>query len=144
MIGYVTLGTNDFERARAFYDALLEQVGAKRLASSDSFAYWGKRRVGMLALTRPYDRQPATAGNGTMVAIGVRDRGTVERAHARGLELGGRDEGRRGLAERDFSARICGTSMGTSCAFSRTRTTGRRLRRRRHRPRPPLLAWRPS
>ena len=93
MIGYVTLGTNDFERARTFYDALLEQVGAKRLASSDSFAYWGKRRVGMLALTRPYDRQSATAGNGTMVAIGVRDRGTVERAYARGLELGGRDEG---------------------------------------------------
>lgn len=119
MIGYVTLGTNDFELARAFYDALLEQVGAKRLASSDSFAYWGKRRVGMLAITRPYDRQPATVGNGTMVAIGVRDRGTVERAHARGLELGGRDEGAPGpRGEGFFGAYLRDLDGNKLCFFT--------------------------
>jgi catechol 2,3-dioxygenase-like lactoylglutathione lyase family enzyme len=94
MIGYVTLGTNDFARAQAFYDALLEQLGAKRFAGSDTFAYWGKKRgLGMIALCRPYDGQPATAGNGTMVAVGVRDRATVDRVHARGLALGAADEG---------------------------------------------------
>ena len=31
MIGYVTLGTNDLPRAAAFYDALLSEIGAKRL-----------------------------------------------------------------------------------------------------------------
>lgn len=119
MIGYVTLGTNDFERARAFYDALLEQVGAKRLSSSDSFAYWGKRRVGMLALTRPYDRQPATAGNGMMVAIGVRDRATVARAHARGLELGGRDEGAPGpRGEGFFGAYLRDLDGNKLCFFT--------------------------
>ena len=31
MIGYVTLGTNDLDKARAYYDALLGELGAKRL-----------------------------------------------------------------------------------------------------------------
>ena len=31
MIGYVTLGTNDLPRATAFYDALLAEIGVKRL-----------------------------------------------------------------------------------------------------------------
>lgn len=31
MIGYVTLGTDDLDRARTFYDALLGTIGAKRL-----------------------------------------------------------------------------------------------------------------
>ncbi len=30
MIGYVTLGTNDLERATKFYDELLAEIGAKR------------------------------------------------------------------------------------------------------------------
>jgi catechol 2,3-dioxygenase-like lactoylglutathione lyase family enzyme len=31
MIGYVTIGTNDLQRSAAFYDALLAELGAKRL-----------------------------------------------------------------------------------------------------------------
>ena len=35
MIGYVCLGTNDLPRAAAFYDALLGEIGAKRLWESE-------------------------------------------------------------------------------------------------------------
>ena len=37
MIGYVTLGTNDIERASAFYDELLAEVGAKRILQTETF-----------------------------------------------------------------------------------------------------------
>ena len=40
MIGYVTLGTNDLEKAAAFYDALLGELGAKRMMETDSFIAW--------------------------------------------------------------------------------------------------------
>ena len=40
MIGYVTLGTNDFARAAAFYDALLGELGAKRFMDYDGFIAW--------------------------------------------------------------------------------------------------------
>ena len=41
MIGYVTLGTNDLPRAAAFYDALLAEIGAKRLMDFGRGYAWG-------------------------------------------------------------------------------------------------------
>jgi catechol 2,3-dioxygenase-like lactoylglutathione lyase family enzyme len=99
MIGYVTLGTDDLERSRAFYDALFAELGASRLMELDSgFTLygtgWGKPGV---AVTRPYDGEPARAGNGNMVSLVVDARDKVDRLHSRALELGGRDEGAPGL-----------------------------------------------
>ena len=94
MIGYVTLGTNDMARAVAFYDRFMAEIGAKRFDTSARFAYWGKRRgLGMLAVCTPHDGGSATVGNGVMVALGVRARDQVERAHRLALSLGAQDEG---------------------------------------------------
>lgn len=46
MIGYVTVGTNDFDKAMAFYDELLSTVGAKRAWNSDRMAAWGGVALG--------------------------------------------------------------------------------------------------
>jgi catechol 2,3-dioxygenase-like lactoylglutathione lyase family enzyme len=43
MIGYVTIGTNDLVRAAAFYDALLGELGAKRMMETDQFIAWSVR-----------------------------------------------------------------------------------------------------
>ena len=102
MIGYATLGTNDIVAARAFYDALLGMVGAKRIMEfgddMGGFTMWGSSfdKPG-LALTRPYDRGTASVGNGSMVALTVDSRSMVDRLYARALELGGTDEGAPGL-----------------------------------------------
>src|SRR5687768_11528961 len=94
MIGYVTLGTDDLARAIAFYDVVLAEIGAKRFDTNERSAYWGKRRgMGMLAVSKPYDGRPASVGNGVMVALGVRTREEVERAHRRALALGVANEG---------------------------------------------------
>jgi catechol 2,3-dioxygenase-like lactoylglutathione lyase family enzyme len=99
MIGYVTVGTNDIEKARTYYDALLDSIGAKRLLEfPHGFTLygtgWGKPG---LAVTPPYDKQPATVGNGCMVAMVMDSRDKVDAFHARALELGGSDEGAPGL-----------------------------------------------
>ncbi len=97
MIGYVTLGTNDIERARAFYDALFAEVGARRLLEipdERSYTMYGRSgREPMIAVTRPADGRPASAGNGTMVALPMESRDQVDSFHRRALELGGSDEG---------------------------------------------------
>ncbi len=94
MIGYVTLGTNDFERAVGFYDALLATVGHKRLWTADSMAAWGQSRdMPALCITKPYDGAPATMGNGVMVALKVHTQDQVNALHAKALELGAQDEG---------------------------------------------------
>ena len=100
MLGYATVGTNDIERARAFYDALLAEIGARRVMEfpENGFTMYGTgaRKPG-LAVTRPYTGEPATPGNGAMPAIGVDSREKVDRLHAKALELGGADEGTPGL-----------------------------------------------
>ncbi len=95
MIGYVTLGTNDLERAAKFYDALLEVIGAKRMMEEPpSFIAWGTSPdAPSLAATKPYDEQSAKAGNGTMVALAADSPEQVDRLHAKALELGATDEG---------------------------------------------------
>jgi catechol 2,3-dioxygenase-like lactoylglutathione lyase family enzyme len=99
MIGYVTLGSNDLPRARAFYDALLGEIGAGKLMELETgFTLYGKGpgKPG-IALVQPFDGQEAHPGNGTMVAIPVRERAQVDALHARALELGAADEGKPGL-----------------------------------------------
>jgi catechol 2,3-dioxygenase-like lactoylglutathione lyase family enzyme len=99
VIGYVTLGSDDLDRSRAFYDALFGEIGASRLMEMESgFTLygtgWGQPGV---AVTRPYDGRPAVAGNGNMVSLVVDSREKVDRLYAKALELGGSDEGPPGV-----------------------------------------------
>lgn len=94
MIGYVTIGTNDLARARAFYDAVLSTLGAKLLYATETMAAWGTSMNGpTLMVTLPYDGATATVGNGGMVALSGKDRATVDAIYAKAIELGARDEG---------------------------------------------------
>ncbi|MBN7798103.1 hypothetical protein [Parahaliea mediterranea] len=70
MIGYVTLGTNDMERAKYFYTTLLAPLGASVLMDMGRFAAIGNTPgAPMLSICTPWDGEPSTVGNGTMVAI---------------------------------------------------------------------------
>jgi catechol 2,3-dioxygenase-like lactoylglutathione lyase family enzyme len=94
MIGYVTLGTNDLARAGAFYDALLGELGAKRLMEFPTGIVWGTGTGGAaLSAMTPFDGNPATVGNGVMVGLAVGSPEQVQKLHAKALELGSRDEG---------------------------------------------------
>lgn len=94
MIGYVTLGTNQYDEAAKFYDELFGVLGLGRILESDTFIAWGSdMKSPAVSITRPYDGNPATVGNGVMVALAVGSTDKVDAIHARALELGGKDEG---------------------------------------------------
>jgi catechol 2,3-dioxygenase-like lactoylglutathione lyase family enzyme len=95
MLAYATLGTNDLERAAAFYDAVLAEIGAKRtMEEPNYFIAWGNSKEGAgLGITYPFNKEKATVGNGTMVAIAAANREQVDRLYAKAIELGGADEG---------------------------------------------------
>lgn len=94
MIGYVTLGTNDLARAAAFYDALLAELGAKRLMDFGRGIAWGVSwDKASLGITTPFDGKAATVGNGVMVALACGSKEVVDRVHRKALELGATDEG---------------------------------------------------
>ena len=99
MIGYITVGSNDLEKSRAFYDALMPVIGAGRIMEfGDNFTMYGSGlgKPG-LAVCKPYDGKPATAGNGNMASLVVDSRAKVDALHAKALELGGSCEGPPGV-----------------------------------------------
>lgn len=97
MIGYITLGTNDIQRAGAFYDSLLAELGAARTMDYPTFIAWGTSPEGTaLAVIKPYDGNPATVGNGVMVGLQADSRETVERVYNKAMALGAKDEGSAG------------------------------------------------
>jgi catechol 2,3-dioxygenase-like lactoylglutathione lyase family enzyme len=105
MIGYVTLGTNDLPRAAAFYDALLAEIGIQRIMDFGRGYAWGASMdKPALGIMKPYDGQPATAGNGVMAAIGVDSKDKVDRLYKKAIELGAKDEGANGPRGEGFYA----------------------------------------
>jgi len=94
MIGYVTLGTNDLERAAQFYDLLLKEIGASRFMDTDGFIAWAiSPDKPALSLTKAFDGKPATVGNGVMVALAMRSPDQVDSFYKKAMELGATDEG---------------------------------------------------
>ncbi len=105
MIGYTTLGTNDTESAAAYYDALFATIGVGRLLEGENFVAWGTDMTQPgFSITVPFDGNPATVGNGVMIAIALGTPEQVNAFHAKALELGGADEGAPGQRGDQFYA----------------------------------------
>lgn len=105
MIGYVTVGTNNLEKAVTFYDALLTELGAGRFMQEDSFVAWAiTPDQPAFSVSRPFDGMPATVGNGTMVAFAVDSTEKVDSLYAKAMQLGATDEGKPGPRSEGFYA----------------------------------------
>jgi catechol 2,3-dioxygenase-like lactoylglutathione lyase family enzyme len=107
MFTYICLGTNDIDRAVRFYDAALGALGIQRCITGDpemdrTFAGWGTYENDgateiALWVCSPFNKQAATAGNGTMVALGAKSWSEVENFHSAAIACGGTSEGLPGL-----------------------------------------------
>ena len=91
---YITLGTNDLARARAYYDAVMPHLGGEIEADypGQTFCYLlsGDFRLWVGAT---HDGKPAMAGNGTTIGFAARSESEVNAAHAAALANGGSNEG---------------------------------------------------
>lgn len=103
MIGYVTIGTNKIEESARFYDELLKELGAERVMEADRFVAWsaGENKP-MIAIIKPFDGNPATVGNGMMIALAAGNQEQVDTLHAKALSLGAKDEGAPGMRDGGF------------------------------------------
>lgn len=97
MIGYVTLGTNDLDRAAKFYDALAKELGTGRMMEWPGAIAWGTPGGGAgIGLTKPFDGNTASVGNGVMVALEAKDAAHVDRIYACAMANGATCEGKPG------------------------------------------------
>ncbi|HEY1632933.1 MAG TPA: VOC family protein [Rhizomicrobium sp.] len=92
MIGYVTIGTNDLEKAKQFYGPLLAEFGGKPAWASERMQGYASRS-GMIAICMPHDGKEATVGNGSMFAFPAESHEAVDKLYAKAISLGATDEG---------------------------------------------------
>ena len=121
MLLYTTVGTNDLAAAVSFYDQIFRSVDIHRLIDFGARGIaWGVSwDTPSFAVLTPYDGQPATVGNGSMVALNVATREGVDTLYAQALALGGRDEGAPGLRDGNFYAGYFRDLDGNKlCAFT--------------------------
>ena len=94
MIGYVTIGANDFEASKKFYDTALAGLGARRAFQNERMQGFSvKGSPVQLMVCTPYDNSRATAGNGTMISLVAPSREAVDQVYKDALAAGASDEG---------------------------------------------------
>ena len=89
MFSHITVGTNDMEAARRFYDALFTAIGGKpgRVDEKGRLVYVHKG--GIFMVTSPIDGAPATHGNGSTIGFAMDSAEQADAWHAAGLANGG-------------------------------------------------------
>lgn len=92
-LSYCTVGSNDLEKAKAFYDPLLASIGLHPIMELPEGGRIYGDGTSMFGVLVPYDRQSARAGNGAMFGFKLDDGPQVHAFHARALALGGANEG---------------------------------------------------
>jgi catechol 2,3-dioxygenase-like lactoylglutathione lyase family enzyme len=94
MLCYGTVGSNDLEKAKAFYDALMGSAGIGKLFDHPSGGrIYGKDGVPNFGVLGPYDKKAASVGNGSMLAFRFDSPEAVDDFHAKALSLGSTCEG---------------------------------------------------
>lgn len=92
-LSYSTVGSNKLEEAKAYYDALLGSIGMSPMFEHPSGGRLYTGDAGLFGVLGPHDGGEATVGNGSMVGFSFDSREEVDAFHAKGLELGGTNEG---------------------------------------------------
>jgi predicted lactoylglutathione lyase len=98
MLGYVTIGTNDLKRGAEFYDKIAALLDTPRMMEDNEFIAWGKwdSEAAGIGLTKPFDGNVASVGNGVMLALAAKDPAHVEEIYNTAIEAGGSCEGKPG------------------------------------------------
>lgn len=120
MIGYVTIGVSDIEKAKSFYSDLLAPLGASVLMDAGRIAFIGSSMTApMLAVCVPYDENDPSPGNGNMIAINPGSKEKVDEFYKKALELGATCEGEPGqrIADMFYGAYFRDADGNKVCFF---------------------------
>lgn len=97
MIGYVTIGVSDMEKAKAFYIELLADMGAKLKMDMDRIAFIGTEDGStMLSICVPFNEESPQPGNGNMIALTPGSKEAVDKLYKKAIELGATCDGEPG------------------------------------------------
>lgn len=109
MIGYVTVGVSDMERAKKFYCDLFAERDAKVLVDIGRLAMIGATpKEPMISVCIPYDENDPQPGNGNMIAFRANGKEEAEALYHKAISLGATCEGEPGqrIPDRFYGAYV--------------------------------------
>jgi catechol 2,3-dioxygenase-like lactoylglutathione lyase family enzyme len=89
VFSHITLGANDIERSKKFYDATIGALGGKPAITDDKGRLIYMHRGGMLLITKPLNGEPACHANGGTIGFAMESAEEADAWHKAGLEAGG-------------------------------------------------------
>lgn len=92
ILSHISLGTNDFERAIAFYDKVLPTLGCKRIMEHPGAVAYG-REYPEFWIQTPIDGSPASVGNGTHIGFFASSKEAVLAFYEAALDAGAQGDG---------------------------------------------------
>ena len=108
--------TNKMEAAIRFYDSLFKGMGTLQTFKTDRMNFWQFENFAF-ALATPFNNEPATNGNGTMIGFDVETEDEVKRLYAKAIELGGTCEGEPSAKGPKFSGYVRDLDNNKLCFF---------------------------
>jgi len=115
-MSYTVLGTNNMEAAVKFYNSLFEQTATNQVLETERMTFWQFENFAF-AIAIPFDEEPATHGNGTMIGFDVGSAEEVKRLHKKAIELGGKCEGVPNQKGPRFSGYVRDLDQNKICFF---------------------------
>ncbi len=88
MFSHIMVGTNNLDRAKAFYDAVLGTLAVNAGVVDRNRVFW-RTPAGVFSVSLPIDGQPATVGNGSTIGFACQSAEQVGAWHAAGVANGG-------------------------------------------------------
>ena len=121
MIGYATIGANDLEKAKGFYDKILAPLGGKRAFDTERMQGYADAEGRMVVICKPYDGKDASVGNGTMFGLLSPSTAAVDEVYKTAIAAGATCEGPPGARSPNFYGAYFRDLDGNKlCAFART------------------------
>ena len=100
VISFVMVGTSDLDKSSKFYDAIFIHLGLKKVTTTEryiGYSHSNDPHEVKFYLTKPHNKEPATIGNGSMVALLAESKEVVIKFHKTAIENGAVDEGAPGI-----------------------------------------------
>ncbi len=88
MFSHIMVGSDDLERSRAFYDAVLGTLGVKPGFQDGNRIFWRHNGVSF-STTKPINGEPASCANGSTIGFACDSAAMVDAWHAAGIAHGG-------------------------------------------------------
>lgn len=116
-INYFVFGTNNKDKAVKFYDELFDGCGLNKIPGEGRMVLWGNEEF-MFALAEPFDGNPASNGNGTMLGLHVNSVEEVNRLYKKAIDIGGVAEGEPRIRSTMHSAYVRDLDNNKICFYT--------------------------